>query len=445
RITKNDLKTPGKAVQLISTAVGTSNPKVIILDIGGYFAPCLAELAEQNPDICGWTLMGIVEDTENGHKKYHEALERFRPLPQNLKPPLIYSVARSQMKMTEDYNVGKSLVRAADSILRHVLDLRLEEHPVIGVLGFGKIGSSIAAHLRQLHIGKVIVYDVNPAILLRAASHDFVICSKEQMLQQASFIFCATGNKALNFNDLVHIGSDIDRLIIASCTSADDELDVHEGLSQYEHDMITHEDFTRYLIRRQDGTNVEIILLCNGNAVNFSRRAILGESIRAVQAAMMVCALNLSRPNPEHTLEAGILTLANEEEMTIARLWLQHFSKLHVRLITNVMIGEGATEDDSDFPVDQASVDELKKYLGLQRASNTDPIDFMDSERKIIITEPRGSGNSTLIWSLIRDVRNYYDLIWWFDCNDPPYGVMMHLAQRSFLIHVGESFFVNRR
>ncbi|CAF4808104.1 unnamed protein product, partial [Rotaria socialis] len=251
------------------------------MDIGGYFAPYLAELGNKDSYPRLWKLLGIVEDTENGHQKYHDAKQS---LPRNVTHPRIYSVARSQMKMTEDYNVGKSLVRAADTILRQTLDLRLEDHPVVGVIGFGKIGNSIAIHMRQQHIGRVMVYDVNPTIMLRAVSQDFVICSKEEMLQTASFIFCATGNKALAFNDLLHIGPSINRLIIGSCTSADDELDLHDDLKRYENSSDDRGYYSRYTIQRLDGTEVEIVLLCNGNAINFSCRAILGESIRSVQA-----------------------------------------------------------------------------------------------------------------------------------------------------------------
>ncbi|CAF3162826.1 unnamed protein product [Rotaria socialis] len=441
QVTKESLKRTGEAIRLISDVANLNDAEVIIMDIGGYFAPCLAELGNKDSYPRLWKLLGIVEDTENGHQKYHDAKQS---LPRNVTHPRIYSVARSQMKMTEDYNVGKSLVRAADTILRQTLDLRLEDHPVVGVIGFGKIGNSIAIHMRQQHIGRVMVYDVNPTIMLRAVSQDFVICSKEEMLQTASFIFCATGNKALAFNDLLHIGPSINRLIIGSCTSADDELDLHDDLKRYENSSDDRGYYSRYTIQRLDGTEVEIVLLCNGNAINFSCRAILGESIRSVQAAMMVCALNLLRSHTESKTETEILTLTNEEEMTIARLWIQHFSKLDVRLITNVdsaskLEHSSLERSRSDLPVDQTSMALLKQQLGLQRAAYTDPIDFMDSERKLIITAPRGTGKSTVVSALIQDVRNYYDLIWWFDCSDSLYGCTVHLARAFHVFSIALS------
>ena len=436
KLTKDDLRSSRKVVDLLSDVSSNGRKEIIIMDIGGYFAPCLRELTD--PSCCNdkWKLLGIVEDTENGHQKYHHALQRFlEPQNSHLKLPNIYSVARSEMKKTEDYNVGKSLVRAADSILRQSLDLRLEDHCVIGVIGFGKIGTSIAMHMRQQHIGTVMVYDVNPAIMIRALSHDFVICTKEQMLQRASFIFCATGNKSLTYNDLLAFGTDIKRVIIASCTSADDELDVHEGLKQHENNSPDPCSFSRYDLQRLNGEPIQVILLCDGNAVNFSCRAVLAESIRSVQAAMMVCALNLQQLAVRNETKPGIMTLTNEEEMTIARLWLQHFSEIDVYIITN--ISSAYTKFDAvplqeaygDLPVDQESITQLKKQLGLLRFENTDSTDFMNSIRKLIITAPRGSGKTAVLLSLIRDVRNHYDFMWWFDCNESLISTFFNLAQ----------------
>jgi adenosylhomocysteinase len=59
--------------------------RVVLLDIGGYFSYRIADLA----DYFGSRLIGIVEDTENGHQKY----ERLDTLP----CPII-AVARSPLK-----------------------------------------------------------------------------------------------------------------------------------------------------------------------------------------------------------------------------------------------------------------------------------------------------------------------------------------------------------
>ncbi|CAF3043431.1 unnamed protein product [Rotaria sp. Silwood2] len=158
---------------------------------------------------------------------------------------------------------------------------------------------------------------------------------------------------------------------------------------------------------------------------------------------MMVCALNLRRSNLEQKSDSGILTLANEEEMTIARLWLEHFPKLDTCLITNVgsadvtLDTQNVESSDDELPVDPMPVTQLKQHLGLERVADADPIDFMDSERKLIIVANRGSGKTAVISSLIHNVRNYYDFIWWFDCSDSLYGAMIHLAQTFHVSSVG--------
>ncbi|CAF1532165.1 unnamed protein product [Adineta ricciae] len=86
--------------------------------------------------------------------------------------------------------------------------------------------------------------------MIRALTHDFLICIREQIFQQASFIFCATGNKSLTYNDLFTFSTDIKSAIVASCTSADDELDLHEGLKQHKNDSPDPGSFSRYTLPR---------------------------------------------------------------------------------------------------------------------------------------------------------------------------------------------------
>jgi adenosylhomocysteinase len=41
---------------------------VVLLDVGGYFAPCLADLCAR----FSGHIAGVVEDTENGHRRYED-------------------------------------------------------------------------------------------------------------------------------------------------------------------------------------------------------------------------------------------------------------------------------------------------------------------------------------------------------------------------------------
>jgi adenosylhomocysteinase len=62
------------------------NGKVVLFDIGGWFAPVIEKLSIEFPE----KILGVVEDTENGHQKY-ELLQTI-PVP-------IYSIARSHEKI----------------------------------------------------------------------------------------------------------------------------------------------------------------------------------------------------------------------------------------------------------------------------------------------------------------------------------------------------------
>lgn len=64
------------------------------MEIGGYFAPVLQDLRTEFAQ----DFLGVVEDTEIGHRRYQEA----QPLP----CPVV-SVARSTLKAAEDSLVGR--------------------------------------------------------------------------------------------------------------------------------------------------------------------------------------------------------------------------------------------------------------------------------------------------------------------------------------------------
>ncbi|UJR17688.1 hypothetical protein I4U23_004586 [Adineta vaga] len=77
--------------------------------------------------------------------------------------------------------------------------------------------------------------------------------------------------------------------------------------------------------------------------------------------------------------------------------------------------------------------------MGLTKTNNTDAIDFMDSTRKLIVTAPRGSGKTAILFSFIHDVRNYYDIIWWFDCNDSFQSTLLSLAHEFHVSSIERS------
>lgn len=107
---------------------------ICMVDIGGYFSESIGSIKKS----LGKKLLGVVEDTENGHQKYE------KNLPDNLR---IVSVARSPLKSFEDQLVGNGVAHAAETVLR---DLNtLITYKSCGIIGYGKVGRGIFQYLQQ--------------------------------------------------------------------------------------------------------------------------------------------------------------------------------------------------------------------------------------------------------------------------------------------------------
>ena len=183
--------------------------KTIIFDMGGYFAPIqiLNRIIEYN------CVLGIIEDTQNGHLRYEESWRN------TVKSTSIcyFSVANSPLKETEDYLVGTSIVFSAEERMRNFGESL--HNKTIGVLGYGKIGRSIA-HALKHHTPDVSVYDQSSVRAVQALAHGLLVEKRVSLLKKSSVIFCATGNKSIHRTDL-HLLRD--RTALVSCTSRDDE------------------------------------------------------------------------------------------------------------------------------------------------------------------------------------------------------------------------------
>lgn len=92
---------PARALDYLeSRAAGR---RIALLDVGGYFAPSLEHVCAN----FSGQIIGVVEDTENGHQRY-ETLGKL-PCP-------VFSVARSPLKDPEDYLVGQSVTFSAEAL-----------------------------------------------------------------------------------------------------------------------------------------------------------------------------------------------------------------------------------------------------------------------------------------------------------------------------------------
>ncbi|MFI7009951.1 adenosylhomocysteinase [Streptomyces sp. NPDC050145] len=272
---------------------------VVLLDVGGYFAPVLDELCNR----FSGRIVGVVEDTENGHKRY--AGRDKLPCP-------VVSVARSPLKDPEDYLVGQSVAFSAEALMRECGDI-MHGRPAL-VIGFGKLGSSIARLLHAKNVA-VTVYDIDPVRRAQALSQGFTVArDRETALAAAGLVLCATGAMSLRGDDFPHLRNGA---YLATVTSSEDELDL-EGLPDVYTRTPVGEHVTRYAT-----TGHFFYLLNGGNAVNFLHGASVGPFIFLVQAEILAGVRMLTRGE----LAAGMHEATAADRRIIADTWLNYFNR----------------------------------------------------------------------------------------------------------------------
>lgn len=278
--------------------IKSGKKKIIIFDIGGYFA----EYIKQN-STCK-NIQCIIEDTENGYQKYET-------IHTNIK---IISVARSVLKENEDYLVGESVLFSADTILREMG--KVIDYMTCGVIGYGKIGNSIAAHLLQKGI-KAKVYDINPIKQIEAFNRMCDISRKDEILKNSEVIFLATGNQSLNINDFRKIKKGV---YIFSVTSSDDEIDNLYLESEYKIKLIRE-----HIYKYENRCNY-FYLIRKGNAVNFIHNAVMDDFIHLVRSEILV-ASSLSDKDKKYLEKDhnNILEVNIDVKKKIAEIWLNIF------------------------------------------------------------------------------------------------------------------------
>lgn len=292
---RHRLSQPDHAVAYLeSRAAGRD---LVILDVGGYFAPALETVCES----FSGRVLGVVEDTENG-------LRRYLSLPKL--PCPVFSVARSPLKDPEDFLVGQSVVFSAEALIRARGDI-MQGRPAC-VIGFGKVGSSIARMLHAKNV-PVTVYDTDPVRMAQALAQGFRTAGRVGALAGAGIVVCATGNLALTADDFPAVPNGS---YIASVTSADDELDLTGLASLYEqHPAGQH-------VTRYSTTGHYFYVLNSGNAVNFLHGACVGPFIYLVQAEILA-ALSLLAAGDR---EPGLHECPGTIRQSIAATWLKVFN-----------------------------------------------------------------------------------------------------------------------
>lgn len=286
---------------------GIDGRLLVAIDLGGYFAPAVGHLAVKA------SLVGVVEDTENGHQKYLRELRAPFPCP-------VFSVARSPLKNAEDYLIGHSVVFSAEGLMRSRGDV-LQGRSAC-VIGYGKIGRSIAQLLRA-HGVQIAVHDIDPVPLTEAHAHGFAVHSElSSALCGAGIVICATGNLALRHQDFEHVQPGA---YVASVTSSDDELELRPLKERYERHRVAR-DIVRYRRRGETRANGHYFyVLNNGEAVNFLHGAVVGPAIHLVQGEVLMAVARMLQRTPAETSQ--VLEVANADRAAIARIWLKHFGR----------------------------------------------------------------------------------------------------------------------
>ena len=294
--------------ELLSQAAAQSRNdgrKIVIIDIGGYFAAPLSRLNKEDiTQFCG-----VIEDTTFGHNRYVNCIKKIR-IP-------VFSVARSALKEIEARFVGKDAVAAMDHILRNE-GVSLPGRNAL-VIGYGMIGKNVARSLKATD-HRVSVYDRQDHKNLAAFINGFHIHTKKELLQHADIIYVATGNPdgALSFYDIEDCK---DNVILVSVGSRDTEIDVRRVNRQ----AISKQSFGTDLMQYQIH-NKAVIIARNGTAINFALPSIPVEVLDLVFSEIFSCMLSLLK-TPEKFLPGQVHDISDDVLSAISKGWLRFVNR----------------------------------------------------------------------------------------------------------------------
>jgi adenosylhomocysteinase len=298
--TLDELLTPQFMTDLVgSVFVANPDVKLAIMEIGGYFAPALNTIHQRFAD----RVIGFVEDTQNGHKRYEAA----RPLPY----PVI-SVARSTLKEGEDTLVGPACYFSSDKLMRQ-LGVLLSPRRAL-VVGYGKVGRG-TAHALSKNYCPTTVYDINPIRNCVAQGDGMLIPNREDALRMADVIFGCTGVKSVGGNDFELLN---DGCFLISCSSKNIEFDLPtlNGTGFQKTNLIVNADL---YVSQKSGKR--IFLLGGGTPINFIDGAVFGPALSLVPAERILASHGIhSQPASGELSEIAV-----DERKSIADIWQQRF------------------------------------------------------------------------------------------------------------------------
>jgi len=332
---------PGKLFSEVLAPLPPGSPpkRVVLLDIGGYFAPSAAGLEAVRDAIGhrGYTLAGIVEDTQNGHKRYRSALAGLS----STADFRVYSVAESPLKKPENHLVGVAVTFSIEAILRQS-NLVLQSRRA-GVIGFGPIGRSVAHSLRNRGIS-VSVCEIDPIRLAQAAAQGFRVFHFDQHFEEfakdLNLVVSATGAGAGGLSR--PLNKDTIRLLrrgtfVASVTSQDDEIDLEDIRNYYDSTPLSFNNDVekwilneeqrkseQWIMRLADSSNSpSFYLMLGGNAVNFRHEGVIGPAIQLLQGEILACIGEILRATCP--LDNQVHELHDDARKAVASAWLDQY------------------------------------------------------------------------------------------------------------------------
>jgi adenosylhomocysteinase len=280
--------------------------RIVIVEVGGYFAQPLLRLCNQISSHDLKYIAGVVEDTTFGHNRYKRVAA-------DLQVP-VFSVARSQLKEIEARFVGRDAVAAVDKVFRQ-LGVSMTGGKAL-VLGYGMIGKNVARTLKAYDL-IVSVYDKDHDHKnLRAFIDGFRVNKREELLKSTDVIFAATGEQSLEYDRISDCALSNDGVVLASVGSKDTEFDVKRVKELAEERIEIGENIVKYKLPNKR----HVVVVKDGTAVNFLLPSIPIEVLDLIFSEILLAVFALLK---ESVPSGEVHVIAENTLSVIARDWLR--------------------------------------------------------------------------------------------------------------------------
>lgn len=293
--TASELLESGELKKLALELIDSSEARLIVCEIGGYFAEVVTELAAERPG----RLAGVIEGTEAGHRRYAEM---------DTLPVPVLSIARSTLKETEIRLVGTSSLFSVERLLREQGLVCTGLNAL--VIGYGKVGAGAAEAARRRGFN-VAVWDNDPTRRILALLDGFRVPARAEALSHADVIIGATGRPSLSSADFSVLK---DGALLVSTSSKDVEFgDIPQHVGS------THGHISS--VPRPG--RPDVYLVAGGTPINFLDGAVLGHALDLIQSEMLVAMAVLASAEAE----PGLREVDGESRQMLARTWLDTLTR----------------------------------------------------------------------------------------------------------------------